>query len=444
MGNIYDQFDPIDEPEVKAPNVFDQFDDELNHDFNAMNMIGNFPGSAANVGREIATAVMNPVDTAKGLMGLLESVGNKFGRVVGNKLGAMISDDYVPQPVQGEEGADAAWDMLVERYGGVEQIQRTIEEDPAGFLLDLSVVGAGPITTVTTAGKVTGPMARAAWQSGAKLPTAKGRNPTQTRRQNVSTALEQQLMPTEKGVARLESKISDLNAQVDKIIQAGEDAGVTVPISQVLANLDDLRRSKSGMRLEAPGDLQVIDQIREGFLEHARNLGKTEFTAAELQAFKQDIYSKINYDAKRQVADPIREEARKTVARSAKEELNRILPELADLNRQLGELYQLQPDLARVTNRISNRNTIGLTAPLNIAAGGGMGTLLGGGTGGVIGTTIGVIAAAANNPRVITRAGLLIDRLKKGNLGVEWLNKNAHLDEVALILSLMGQQEEEQ
>lgn len=91
----------------------------------AVKTLQNVPGSAWNAGESMVHPVLHPQETAENFYGL--------GRGVLEQLGLDKSDKYKKYP-------EALGKFFVERYGGWDKLQNTIETDPVGFLLDASTV----------------------------------------------------------------------------------------------------------------------------------------------------------------------------------------------------------------------------------------------------------------------------------------------------------------
>ena len=87
--------------------------------------IGNIPGSALNFGKSMVEPIMHPIETAKNV-----------GKLA---LGAVDKTGLFPS-TGNEASADAVGAFFKERYGGLENIKKTIHDDPVGFAADLSTV----------------------------------------------------------------------------------------------------------------------------------------------------------------------------------------------------------------------------------------------------------------------------------------------------------------
>ena len=129
--------------------------------------MSNFVPSAKQFGSDIVQPFMHPVETAK-------SLGN---------LGLGIIQKLIPGEQEAEKYADAVGQFFADRYGGEEELKRTLATDPVGFLADASAVlsgggtlaarapgMAGKIGKMTaTAGRAIDPMTYAARVPGAVI-----------------------------------------------------------------------------------------------------------------------------------------------------------------------------------------------------------------------------------------------------------------------------------
>ena len=93
----------------------------------ATGAVKNLPRSALQLGKDIVHPVMHPIDTAKSLYGMASGGVQKL--------------------IPGEQENEAQWDAVTsffkDRYAGPENLKRTLMEDPAGLVADLSTVLSG-------------------------------------------------------------------------------------------------------------------------------------------------------------------------------------------------------------------------------------------------------------------------------------------------------------
>jgi hypothetical protein len=105
-------------------------------DFNAGQMVANIPGSAVQLGQDLAAPVIHPIDTATAL-------GN---------IGIGLAAKLFPGKQEQEVYADALGAMLKDRYGSVDNFQRTLQNDPVGVVSDIAglVMGGGGAAAKTS------------------------------------------------------------------------------------------------------------------------------------------------------------------------------------------------------------------------------------------------------------------------------------------------------
>ena len=103
--------------------------------------LSNIGSSAYNNAAALVQPILHPIDTAK-------SIG-RLGVGVAQK--ATTGGKY-------EKYADAAWEALKDRYGGEEQLKKTIATDPVGVLADASMFFSGG---GTAAARLPGQLGRA-------------------------------------------------------------------------------------------------------------------------------------------------------------------------------------------------------------------------------------------------------------------------------------------
>ncbi len=110
--------------------------------------IKHIPSSGGQLIKDTATAVMNPIDTTWGIV----SIG---AGVLQELLPESWVTDTMMEDKASREMARKVGQMLVERYGGMEEIKKTMATDPVGFLGDAAMIlGVGGATLPSKAGKI--------------------------------------------------------------------------------------------------------------------------------------------------------------------------------------------------------------------------------------------------------------------------------------------------
>ena len=141
----------------------------------AAKTVGNVPKSIFTLGKDIVTAVANPIDTAKAVGTLIKGVGGKMGEAALEKtkpgqaiLSKMnesrVSRGIAPLPTN-EQGviqaaetpeiqvANAVGAYFEDRYGSFDNAKESFVEDPAGVLADLASVISGGGAAIRGAGQ---------------------------------------------------------------------------------------------------------------------------------------------------------------------------------------------------------------------------------------------------------------------------------------------------
>lgn len=405
--------------------------------FSGYEAVKNIPGSAANVVGSLVESVKHPIQTAK-------AVGN---------LGAGVVSKVIPGEQEPEKYADQVGEFIASRYGDMEAFKQTVMRDPVGVLSDLSSVlmaGGGaaslapgivgkvgkavaktgaaidPINVATNTVKAASHLVPKEWPGAMYESTAKWLPSIDaSRRKDLTrTALDEGIMPTTRGIDKIDNLITGLNDEIDGLITAADQAGVTIPRSAVYRELKKVRRELGGAKIDAPKDLRKIDAIVKRFDEYMKRIGKDSLTPTELQEFKKDAYKHIKFDTKRGAATLAENEAKKAMARAAKKELEVISPEIKDLNAREGRLLDLRPELERASNRIDNRNAVSLDTAAKIGAGGAVGGTAMGGAGAATGGAIGAIIAGIGSPNVRSWLAIQIAKYQKQGIPDIYIENN--------------------
>jgi hypothetical protein len=429
--------------------------------FSVGEMISNIPSSAADMAGNLYQSVRHPIDTAKAVgnlaMGGIDKAAHALTDALpesvvrgGNELNNFLVDKGIPLERQPENTSDMSFpkevyadqvgQFVLDRYGSVDNFKATLMKDPVGVLTDAASVlslagGAGrlvtkagtapgniasgmqkigaaidPVNVVINAGKSTAKLLpktlpSTLYEKAAKFSTT---IPKAKRAGMVSTALDNKIMPTSKGVDRLNELTSGLSSQIDDLISTASQEGKVIHKNAVFTHLKELRKAMGGAKVEGGKDLRSIDRIAKSFSEHMKSMNKDFLTPDEMQAFKQDLYSKIKFDRKQGASKMVKEETFKNVGRAAKESIEKVAPGVKPLNAKLGELLDIKEPIQRSANRIDNLNIMPLTAPISIGAGG----VVGGGPGAAAAT----IASILEMPRVKSKLAIGLNAIQKQKL----------------------------
>jgi len=367
--------------------------------------ISNIPESALEYGKAIVTPILHPIKT-------ISELGNVF-KGIDIKLRKLWDPNITPEEKKFEPYAEAAWDFIKDRYGGLENIKKTVSEDPVGFMADVSTLltgggsamsKIGPIAkigeTVSKIGRVAEPITAVSkgvalpaklipektiskiYESAAKFST---KLTPKERARLVSTALEHEIGISAKGVDKVKGVIEGLNKEIASKIDVATTQGRTIQIQDLFGGFNKLEDEArlSGRPLE---NLRAVERIKKGIQKANEDIGRQALTPKEAQFLKQTIYKDLEnyYSSVRE--SPISVKAQKMVAKNAKEALEKFIPEIKMLNKQEGALIELSDALEKAANRITNRDIIGIGIPIK----GGLGGVVGGWKGAAGGVVVGL------------------------------------------------------
>jgi hypothetical protein len=162
------------------------------------------------------------------------------------------------------------------------------------------------------------------------------------------------LNPTENGVKFIEKDLTQLNKQVDNIINANKNK--TIRKTHIFNNLDDVR-NKFAQQVDNEADLKAFDGVINRFKSRFNNQNITIKSAHEM---KKNTYKQIN--KKYGELSNAQVEAEKTIARLLKEEIERVtstngVNQIKNLNKQISETVDTLDVVTRRHFMDSNKDT---------------------------------------------------------------------------------------
>ena len=106
----------------------------------AVTGVTNIPASAQRFGESIWHAVTNPIETVSNIAEVGYGAGSKAVGAAADTVGIDMDQDA---RAKREAKFDAVKDFFAERYGGEENVKRTLAEDPVGMAADLGTILSG-------------------------------------------------------------------------------------------------------------------------------------------------------------------------------------------------------------------------------------------------------------------------------------------------------------
>lgn len=349
----------------------------------------NIPSSTLEVVKGIGTAITSPIQTAKG-------------------VGSLVKE--MPSAITGGEAPQwlALGNLFKERYGSIEDLNKTIIQDPAGFAMDLSTVlgGAGAAVkgvgtvgklgqvaevgkAISKTGKVFDPIARAATgvstvaaartpvhsliKSSLELPTKKGIYRTDTLAQ---AFFDKNLTVSRESLRALDNDIRKVQKSIADIIEEKTKEGARIRTTRIVQSLDDLIHNAGKHGLEKP-DLDVLGRMRDQFSEQHGAI----LTPKQIQDIKMGFNERFKPNTEGRF-EAVRTQVRDKLRDATKTTLEEIHPGLKNLNADEGVMIELKNAIERRIVSLEKQPTI----PVK-------GLVAGGIAGGVAGATTGSLAA---------------------------------------------------
>ena len=337
MPTIDELIKSSQQAEIPSTETVEDTDDvvgEMTGDSLIMDTIKNIPSSAVQFGKDIITPVLSPIQTAKSIGELSESVI------------ALVK----PGEQGNEELARQVGNFYAQRYGSLENIQRTVSQDPVGFLGDLALLftGAGGVAKL---GKATTVAEKAAKASKLVDPLTYG-----------TKAVTKPLDVAGRGVRALSGTVTGTG---------------TGPLKQALMGGEEFTAAMRGRKTE--GD--ILQEAEKG-LESLKSERSNFFKEKEAEFLPQMKATKVDAKTKQNILDQVKDYRNtNTIARGEKTDtvlkrIERVLsnPEnkinnVADIDKIRRQLNQVEipksgPERAaysEITNNV--RTTLERLAP---------------------------------------------------------------------------------
>ena len=357
---------------------------------------------------------------------------NRFTNTLGlpERATSNVRADRVPNQEMGEAFAG----MLDDRYGSMDALKTTAMQDPAGLLLDLSsVLTGGGAAVAKTGGKVGAvgekiekvgraidPLTTSLKTPGALFEKLAGQTASKKLYQSAMKPPSKNLQVSpgllDEGLAlgatpsrRSIEKIAQARREIGEEVKGMEQTASAIPAipsKDLFSEIPDLRDRFAPPRMNAMQDAKLIDEIVKRQSDSLEAFGRRKLTVAEVALIKRDIYKNVDFDIvnkpnSRKLAS---EETQKAIAKAARKAIEKVVPEVKELNKVYGRLTDVQEKLQVPANRrLGNRDLIGIGAPLRAIAGEAVG--------GALGTTLAASGVLDMFPTLKANAAVQMSRL---------------------------------
>ena len=317
------------------------------------------------------------------------------------------------------EGLDALKGFYKERYGSSYSALRTAYTDPVGFLSDISMVGlpikltgklakvaakkanlskisggaeavrrigdiaegVDPLAATTTLGlgaisniPYIRSFPESEYETGLKMGTSPRTRMgnRRVRSEVIDTLLQEQIPLTPEGLTKLNKTIDAQTNELERLVNAAEESGKMIPVSDVLKPLKELRDQLSDPKTN-PLAAEHANTIENYTMNWISALGPIrELTPNQVLDLRRNLDDQINWNNVPTVEPPIAKKITEEVASGARQALRDTVQEYGSTGKNISKLLTAEEALARAVNRLSQNQTVGLKQTIGGAVGAGV------------------------------------------------------------------------
>jgi hypothetical protein len=419
----------------------------------------NIPSSGLKYAKDMAYPVMHPQET-------VESLGNLAS-------GVLHKTPFYPGVQDDEKYADAVGQHMKDRYGGIDNIGRTVRDDPVGFLGDaaglLTLGGMAPkMAKVASVGRTIEP-ANLALKSAAHI-TGLGENiprnlyaraakfpttiPIHRRNALLQQLVDDGIPLTSAGVSKNTRNVAKterkLVGSVKKAMDQRKVYDITDPKYPQLNLLDSqthpgIRASETFKKAEdyvrtltpevsanmvtSGADVKAANTTLDFLKKWRDDSGRPIMNLMDVLENKRQAHARVDW-RKGSAKEKARNKIYKKIAKADKEILEAEVPGIESLNEVYGRRLEARKPLERAAERIGNTQLLSLTDLIAGSAGG----LLGASSGSVDHILMGLLGGATvsqlNSPGFLTGVARTLNAI--GNNRVAKRMRSAPWDSGAL------------
>jgi len=333
--------------------------DDESEDFSFDRMLGNIIPSGKQFVDDLTYPIRHPIDTVKGL--------NQIGSGIGQMLASDNPEAFVSPANVG--AAKAVKQFYIDRYGGVNNLKNTIENDPVGFVSDLSTILTGGAAAASNVGGKVGSGAAAIrkvaaaldpaamptnlakalpsksiYKTGMKFKYGQGKGKvTQSEASNLANqAYDLELRPNDVGMDTLaDEKIRRGQAIDQSVRDMPQDP---IPVDEIGRFLPDERAKMlgTGQGSKRSSYVDQFDSATEDYLNRVVDANGDTMTPMQMQGAKIGRYSEAGPAAYGDAPKfPAEVQANKTMGRGAKEAIESRNPKVRALNKAYADVKKM-------------------------------------------------------------------------------------------------------
>lgn len=203
-------------------------------------------------------------------------------------------------------------------------------------------------------------------------PTSKYSDP-KVRSRVINTLLEEQIPISASGLEKLQKIVASRTKDLDSLINIAEKEGKTIPISEILRPLKQLRDEISDPITNPLASSQSA-LIEDYAMNWIQSLGPvTEITPSQARTLRQNLDRQLRFDKIDTVTPPIQRQITEEVASGAREALRETVEGYGTTGMDISRLLEAETPLRRAQSRMGQNNALGLRQTIGMGAGAGVG-----------------------------------------------------------------------
>jgi len=305
-----------------------------------------------------AKETLSPVAEALGLAGGALAGGgpaNPAGAVVGAGLGYGLAK-------RGERWADIALGNK-KPDGVVSQVNEGLKNVGTGAAIEAGGQLAGK--AIETALPALKGAAEKLYGSATKMPLSKKWVQTlpgkevSDRQAAIGAGLENKVYSSAYGISKAKNLEKQTRGIVDDVINRGSLSGETAPTEEIIQKGLAKAFKRASKSSDPVGAKAIVENVAEKFRAHGDTI-----KLSDLNDIKRQLYDEVKWGGSEQTAlvGQITTMGKKGLAKSAKEYMEQLHPELKSLNQKDAAYIKLTEALERAVGREQNKDVIGLAA----------------------------------------------------------------------------------
>lgn len=313
--------------------------------------------------KQTAEAIISPVETTKNIV---------------STIGGL---DPMNQDPKASAMAHAAIKDFTGKYTDYNTFKETLAKNPEKFIMDLTALFSGGASipgkvgeAMSAAAKVTDPLslAKTIATAPAKIAGSMGAAekvygsltkmsttiPAEQRAILLSKGVENEIVPSQAGIQKFQKRINDVVSEMDQTVLQDSKSGRTISTQPMVDKLEELKTYVKDTYPDPTEAVASIEKMQKNFVA----VHGSEISMQKALAMKKELNSQLQPVFGQE--KKIMQEQLMSVRSGIQDQLLQMYPELKILGKDAKESIDLVKQIDRASNRLENKNIIGLDPQL--------------------------------------------------------------------------------